>query len=281
MVDAFVTRLIAVAVLIVVAVLVLTWLVRRVEPRLAFFPFAGEDVTPRQFGVEFTALTIDTADGERLHAWHMPREDARAQVVYFHGNGGNLSLWADVLVGLWRQGFDVIALDYRGYGLSTGTPSEQGLYRDVDAMLARLDSDLRRRDVPVVYWGRSLGATMAAYAAARRAPDGVVLEAGFPDAVAVLEGNPVMRLLLVFSTYRFPTAAWMASVAVPTLVIHGDRDRVIPYRLGQRLYDALRGPKQFVSLPGGDHNDPEPSDPEIYWQAVHRFVGSLELRTRS
>jgi uncharacterized protein len=262
-------------VLIVVAIVVLVSGARLLEPWLAFFPFAGEDRTPRQLGTEFSAFTIDTADGERLRAWHLPRADAIAQVVYFHGNGGNLSVWADVLVGLWRERLDVVALDYRGYGLSTGRPTERGLYRDVDATIAHVDASLRRPDLPLIYWGRSLGTAMAGYAATRGQPEGVVLEAGFPSARALFDRNPVMLVLSAFATYRFATAEWMARVRIPTLVIHGDRDSVIPFRLGQRLYEALPGPKRFVAIPGGDHNDPAPADRALYWGAVRDFIASL------
>jgi fermentation-respiration switch protein FrsA (DUF1100 family) len=273
-------RMLAIIVLIVVAVLVLLWGVRQLEPRMAFFPFSGETVTPGQFGVEFTAVTIDTADGERLRAWHLPRADAFAQVVYFHGNGGNLSIWADVLIGLWRERLDVVAVDYRGYGLSSGRPSEQGLYRDADATIAYVDARRRRADLPLIYWGRSLGTAMASFAATRGRPDGVVLEAGFPSARALFDRNPVMLVLSAFSSYRFATAEWMAGVVAPTLIIHGDRDSVIAYRHGQRLYETLPGPKRFVTIPGGDHNDAAPADAARYWDAVRQFVASLNAAPR-
>jgi uncharacterized protein len=263
-------------VLLAVGFIVLRWGVRAIEPRLAFFPFAGEDRTPQQAGATFTPLIIETSDGERLRAWHLPRPDAIAQVVYFHGNGGNLSLWSDILAGLWSRRFDVIAVDYRGYGLSTGSPTEAGLYRDVDATLAHVQQKLRRRDVALIYWGRSIGAAMAAYGASRTAPDGIVLEAGFPTARAIFERNPVMLLLSVFASYRFATAEWMSGVSTPVLVIHGDADSIIPYRLGQRLYEGLRGRKRFVTIPGGDHNDASPTDPTLYWDAVNEFVSSLK-----
>lgn len=261
--------------LLVVIFALLLWGVRWLEPRFAFFPLTGEDTTPRDFGASFTELTIATSDGERLRGWHLPSPDAKAQIVYFHGNGGNLSMWADILVALVRRGFEVIAVDYRGYGVSTGTPSEQGLFRDAEATISYAHDRLRRRDVPIVYWGRSIGTAIAAYAASRRAPDGVVLEAGFPTARSILASNPVMFLLSLFATYRFATGEWMANVDVPALVIHGDRDSIIPYRLGQQLFDALPGPKRFVTIRGGDHNDPEPADPTVYWTAVDEFVKSL------
>ena len=259
-----------------VVVLAGLWLgVRAAEPRLAFFPFRGEDVTPERFGIRFEALDVRTADGETLRAWWLPHEAARAQVVYFHGNGGNLALWSPVLAGLHRRGFSVLAVDYRGYGLSTGRPSERGLYRDVDAALTLLGEARRDPRVPLVYWGRSLGTAVAAYAAARRAPDGVLLEAGFPDARALLRHMPVLWALSWFSSYRFPTARWMRDVRVPTLVIHGTEDTIVPFEVGEQLFAQLAGPKRFHAVPGGDHNDIAPRRPDEYWRAVDAFIAGL------
>ncbi len=261
-------------ILLIVAIGALFVLVRFYEAQLAFFPTRGETVTPASFGIPFTAETIPTADGERLRVWHLPVERARAQVLYFHGNGGNLSLWLDLLAQLPRHGFEVVAVDYRGYGLSTGAPSEAGLYRDVDAVL-EFFRRVRRVGVPAVYWGRSLGTTMAAYAAAVNKPDGVILESGFPSMRAVVRSNPLLWALSVFSSYQFPTAHWMARSQVPALVLHGDDDSVIPYDLGRELYAQLSGPKEFVTIEGGDHNDAAPPNPDKYWHAIETFTAAL------
>jgi fermentation-respiration switch protein FrsA (DUF1100 family) len=256
---------------LVVLIAALTLLVRAIEPSFAFFPSAGEDATPRDLGARFEAMTIPTADGERLHVWYLPATPARAFVVYFHGNGGNLSVWAPILGGLPRHGYSVLAFDYRGYGLSTGRPSERGLYRDVDAVI---DAAWRQHDprVPIVYWGRSLGTTMAAYAASTKPPDRVVLESGFPDARTLVRSSPLLAGLALFSTYRFPTSTFMHGVRAPVLVMHGDRDSVIPFRLGRALFDSLEGSKRFVTIHGGDHNDTAPPDEAAYWSAVHDFI---------
>lgn len=254
-------------------------LVRLLEPRLAFFPAAGEQMTPGDHGLAFTPLDVRTADGELLRAWWIPREAPLASVVYFHGNGGNLSLWSPVFAELHRHGYAVLAWDYRGYGSSTGRPSERGLYRDADAVVGLVRArGLDRAPAPLVYWGRSLGATVAAYAASVQAPDGIVLEAGFPSARELFERNPLMLGLSVFSSYRFPTAEWMSRVTAPTLVLHGTADTIIPFRMGERLYEGLPGPRRFHAIPGGDHNDLSPRDGEAYWEAVRTFVADLAAR---
>lgn len=255
------------------AVAALAVLVRVIEPRLAFFPARGESI-PADLGIRIEPATLDTQDGEHLRAWALPHANPRALVVYFHGNGGNLSGWLPILAGIHRHGFAVAAIDYRGYGASTGAPSERGLYRDVDAAL-EWTSGLAAPGTPVVYWGRSLGTTMAAYAATKRAPAGLILEAGFPSARAITRESPLLALLGLFSTYRFPTADYARSVQCPILVMHGDADRVIPFSLGRALHESLGGATRFVTIPGGDHNDVTPPHPDRYWQAVDDFIATL------
>ncbi len=252
--------------------------VRWVEPRMAFFPFPGEAETPRDFGVPFDALTIDTADGERLRAWKMTPpapQAARTRIVYFHGNGGNLSNWSPILTGVARRGHVVLAIDYRGYGVSTGTPTERGLYRDVEAAVTNA-WPTAAADIPLVYCGRSLGASMAAYGATVRKPDGVIVEAGFPSARAAVRSSPVLALLSLFASYRFPAGEFLNRANVPVLAMHGDRDRVIPFALGEELHREITAPKEFLVIRGGDHNDAVAPDPAAYWSAIERFIGRLK-----
>jgi fermentation-respiration switch protein FrsA (DUF1100 family) len=256
-------------------------LVRVAEPRLAFFPFEGEQITPARLGLRFDAVEVVTADGETLRAWWVPAGQRAPQVVYFHGNGGNLSVWSEVIAGLHRRGLSVLALDYRGYGLSTGRPSEQGLYRDAVAAASLFHARFRDEGAPVIYWGRSLGAAVAAWAAREIPPDGVILESGFPDVHTLLRGNPVMWALAWLSSYRFPAATWMQEVRVPALVLHGDADEVVPYAAGRALHARLGPRARFVTLPGGTHNEAEPPDAEVYWREIEAFVGSLPVGGRA
>ena len=254
---------------------VLMWLlVRWAEPRLAFFPTTGESETPRDFGVPFDPVTIETVDGERLRAWVMRAPAPRANVVYFHGNGANLSNWSPILSGIVQHGYSVFAFDYRGYGLSSGHPSERGLYRDVEAVIKHSQTG-QSELTPTIYWGRSLGATMAAYAANVQPPDGLILESGFVNARAAIRSSPILLVLSLFSSYGFPTAEFVNRAKRPVLVMHGNRDSVIPFALGQELFNRLTVPKQFVVIEGGDHNDDVPRDAQAYWSAVDRFSAGL------
>lgn len=262
-----------------VTLLVLKLLVWWLEPRMAFFPLAGVQQTPEAAGIPYRDLRIATADGETLHGWWLPREDARAQVVFFHGNGGNLSLWLDVPVEMWRRRLSVLAVDYRGYGASSGRPSERGLYRDAEATIGAFEQQVRQPGVPVVYWGRSIGAPVAAHAAALRAPDGLVLETPMPDVRSVLRTNPVLWVLSFLSSYRLPTSALLERVEAPLLVVHGDADEIVPFRAGRTVYErAPSARKTFVAIPGASHNDLHVVDPGAYWRAVDEFLASLPAR---
>ena len=257
--------------LAIAGVTVVAGLVRAVEPRFAFFPTRDEQATPADFGRPFEATTLETDDGERIRAWLLPSAAPRAVVVYFHGNGGNLSVWLPILAGIQRRGFTVAAIDYRGYGASTGRPSERGLYKDVDTAIAWA-SRIAAPGVPLVYWGRSLGTAMAAYAATRRRPDRLILEAGFPRARSLLRASPPLAVVSLFSSYRFPTADYARHAGCPILVLHGDADRVIPFEHGRALFDGLTEPKRFVTIRGGDHNDAVPPDQDAYWSAIASFL---------
>lgn len=264
------SALLTIVVLAAVLKLLAWWL----EPRMAFFPWAGVQQTPAAAGFEFTELRIPTADGETLHGWWMPHPEPRAQVIYWHGNGGNLSLWLDVLVDLRRRGFSVMAVDYRGYGGSTGRPSERGVYRDAEAAHPYFTQHLKREGTPVVVWGRSLGCAVASYAAAKVPPDALILESPFPDVRALFAGNPIMLGLSVFSTYRFPTTAHLQDYRGRLLVLHGEADSTIPISLGRQTFErAASADKVFVSLERADHNDLHAGH-VAYWREIDRFLGS-------
>ena len=122
----------------------------------------------------------------------------------------------------------------------------------------------------------TLGVAMAAYAGTVRAPDGMILESGFPDARSLVRASPLLAFLAVFSTYRFPSVEFLhrLSQPIPVLVMHGDDDHVVSIAHGRALFDAITAPKRFVSIRGGDHNDVAPSDPDAYWEAVGGFTRS-------
>jgi len=189
-------------------------------------------------------------------------------------------VWAPIVIGMAAHDCAVLAVDYRGYGLSTGRPTERGLYRDTAATVERFWQADPSTNVPMVYWGRSLGVAMASYAATLRRPDGLILESGFLNVRSLVRGRALLAVLAKLSSYRFPADEFLRRLgtSVPTLVLHGDADRVVPIGQGRALFEAIAGRKQFVSIRGGDHNDATPADPGIYWGAVSDFLEELRKR---
>jgi fermentation-respiration switch protein FrsA (DUF1100 family) len=247
-----------------------------IEPRMAFFPIPGVQETPATAGLKYQDVHIRTSDGETLHGWWLDHPEPRAQVIFWHGNGGNLSLWLDVPAALRRHGFSVLAVDYRGYGASTGAPSEKGVYLDADATVRDFHRRFRRPGVPVLYWGRSIGSTVAAASLSAGRPDGLILESPMPDARSVLRGNPILWALSFLSSYRFSTSGFLERYDGPLLVIHGDADSIIPYEAGRRVFAAApTSRKTFVTIAGADHNDPYVATSAHYWHGVDQFLAGL------
>jgi pimeloyl-ACP methyl ester carboxylesterase len=255
----------------VLALAVLKLFVTWLEPRAVFFPSLGEQETPARFGIRYTPLRLRAADGVEIAAWQLEPESPKADIVYFHGNGGNLSLWVPVFATLHGFGYRVLAIDYRGYGTSEGSPSERGIYADAEAA-ARHAAAHRDPKRPLIYWGRSLGGPVAAWAARAFPPDALVLESTFPDKGSVLRRNPVMRILNMFSSYRLDTLDYLRGFTKPVLIIHAERDSVIPFRLGRELFERLEAPKTFVILEEGDHNDLYEAGNAQYWKPIRAFI---------
>ena len=269
-------RILVLGVVMVAAV----WaLVLWVQPRMAFFPTPGVQRTPEAAGLPYATVQVATSDGVMLHGWWMEHPSPRGQVIYWHGNGGNLALWLDVLADIRRHDFSILAVDYRGYGASGGNPSEKGIYRDADAAIEHFTKGLRRDGVPTIYWGRSLGSVVASYAASRSSPDALILESAFPDARSLFASNPLMLGLSALSTYRFSTSTHLEGYGGPLLVVHGDADSLIPFAGGRTVFERAASPqKTFVSLRGADHNEVYARRPD-YWPAIDQFI-ALATRPR-
>ncbi len=261
---------------LLVGVTAVKLLVGVLEPHLTFFPLRGLTSTPQKAGIPYQEMMIPTRDGEDVHTWVLYHPEARAEVVFFHGNGGNLSLWLNFLLELYQQSLTVLALDYRGYGKSTGSPTEAGLYEDTAASVHHFWDHVHRPSSPVLYWGRSLGGVMAAYATTVRKPDGLVLEATFSDKGSLLHHYPLLRILATFSRYRFPTAEFLRDLDRPVLVIHGTHDEVVPFAEGQKLFHQLNTEKYFYEIRGADHGNLHLIEPEHYQAEVEKFIEKLE-----
>jgi uncharacterized protein len=211
--------------------------------------------TPAAAGLRFADIALRTEDGERLHGWWIPATGpAIGHVLLCHGNGGNVGDRIPHIALLTAAGFDVLAFDYRGYGRSSGRPSERGTYCDAraarDALLRQDGVDAAR----VLYLGESLGGAVALAIALEGPPAGLMLQSTFTSVRAMARLHyPFLPSALVPDAY--PSLRLIRRLRAPLLVLHGDRDRIVPLAHGRALCEAAPGPKRIEVLPGADHND--------------------------
>lgn len=245
------------------------------EDRFIYFPTEEITATPADAGLEFEEVYFDTDDGLSLHGWWIPGRTGDATLLWFHGNGGNLSDRVGILELLHAElDVGVFIFDYRGYGRSEGSPSERGLYTDARAALeaATASSGAEARDI--VLYGQSLGAAVAVELATERESRAVVLEAPFtsvPDMARHHYGwLPVAPLLRT----DFDSESRIAGIDASLLMLQGNQDEIVPVNLGRRLFDAAREPKEFVTIDGAGHNDIYLMDG--YVAALRSFLRSLE-----
>jgi len=199
-----------------------------------------------------TAHTLATADGQSIQAWYAPASPGRSLIVYFHGNGGQIAHRVGRFNLLTAGGDGVLAVSYRGYGGSSGSPTEQGLIEDGRAAYAfAIEQGYAPQNI--VLFGESLGSGVAVALAAEKRVGGVLLEAPFSSTVDVAATVYWMFPLRLLMLDQFPSDRRIAQVSAPLLIVHGDRDQVVPLRFGQRLYDVAREPKTLLKIPGGGH----------------------------
>ena len=202
---------------------------------------------------EAEEVVLDTSDGERVIVWHVPPRGQKPVVLYFHGNGASLRWRVDRFRTLTSDGTGLVALSYRGYGGSSGSPTEPGLLSDASAAYAFALT--RYPPARIVLWGESLGSGVAVALAAEKPVGHMVLESPFTSAVDVGAGRYWFVPVRLLMKDQFRSDLRIGKVTAPVLVLHGERDRIVPIVLGERLYAMINAPKRFVRFPDAGHND--------------------------
>lgn len=226
------------------------------QDNFIFFPeMPGRqlEATPKAINLDYEDVRVETEDGVSLHGWFIPAEEAKVTLLFCHGNAGNISHRLESIALFNSLGLNVLIFDYRGYGQSTGTISEAGLYLDIHAMWQEL-TDIKGIDPRnIVIFGRSLGAAVASQLATKVRPGGVILESAFasvPDMAARLYPFLPARIL---ARYQLNNMQHVKSIQSPLLVIHSADDEIIPYSQGQKVFETAHEPKSFLRI-RGSHN---------------------------
>jgi hypothetical protein len=261
--------------LAVVAGLVLAAVfIRVIENRLIYFPprYPQGFSPPENYGLQLEEVWITTEDGVRLNAWFLPDSASPKVLLWFHGNAENIGMGLAQMKAFARLGINVLALDYRGYGKSEGSPDEAGVYRDAEAAYRYLVERRHFEPQNVYVYGHSLGGTVAIDLASRHSCGGLIVQSSFTTGREMARRMFLIPLFEYIPKSRFDSLAKIARVRAPVLIVHGTRDETIPFSMGRRLYEAAPEPKWFFPIEGGGHNDLLEVGREPYLDRLRAFI---------
>lgn len=226
-------------------------LVRYIELTSIFYPMRQVEVTPKVIGLDYEEVYLKTEDGLLLNGWLIKKSEATTTVIFFHGNAGNISHRLDKISVFYQLGLNIFIIDYRGYGKSQGRPSEQGLYKDGRAAYDYIKS---RKDLgdKIIAYGESLGSAAAIDLCLSRKPNGLIIDSAFTSAKEMAKTiYPFVPSFLIFS--RFDSISKVKEIKIPKLFIHSINDEIVPFSLGEKLFNLASPPKELLKIIGG-HN---------------------------
>lgn len=250
--------------------------------RFIFIPKTDIGATPAKYGIDYQEIWFQARDGVQLNGWFVPGDNDKPLVLFFHGNAGNLSDNLEYLNMLHGDRFPVFIFDYRGFGKSEGEPlHEEDLYQDARGALSYLAGQ-GRPPGGMIFFGQSLGSAVALQMALETKPAGLVMESSFTSMEeAVKSIAPVAYYTFGWwsLTMHFDNLAKISRLQVPLLLIHGDRDGVLPVRMTRQLYARAVAPKMLLVIRGGGHCDSFKADGTAYLAAWSNYLNLMSART--
>ncbi len=238
---------------IVGAYVLIAFLLYLFQDRILFPASRHMDRDPSVYGWDYEEVRL-AVNGEETFGWYIPLQEHRGVVLFSHGNAGNLAGRLESISLLRSFGFSVLAYDYGGYGFSTGRPSEQRCYADIQAMWDYLTQTRGIEAREILLFGRSLGGAPTAELARHVEAGGVILESAFLSVADVARHNPLLRTMTWAIRHRFENKHKVATIGSPLLIIHGPADEVIPFENGVGLFERASEPKSFLEISGAHNN---------------------------
>ncbi|MBU2540342.1 MAG: alpha/beta hydrolase [Candidatus Omnitrophica bacterium] len=260
-------------VFIVSFILFLVFYTRYIEKRSIFFPFKEIEVTPQDIGLGFEEVNLKTPDGENIHGWYVPAGANKKVLLFLHGNGGNISHRLEKIAIFNEIGITTFIIDYRGYGRSTGRPTEDGIYLDAHTAYNYLVKEKGITADEIIVFGESLGAQAAIDLAGKERIAALIIEAAFTSAKDMARAIYPF-LPTIFLSVRFDSAAKIPNIDCHKLIIHSRNDEIVPFKLGKKLYEKARQPKEFLEIIGA-HNNAVFDSKELFAARVKEFINKL------
>jgi fermentation-respiration switch protein FrsA (DUF1100 family) len=251
--------------------------IRHFENSFIYFPprYPEGFIPAHAFPLPVEDVWLTTQDNVRLNAWYLTSPGSGKALLWFHGNAENIGHGLGQAVFYSRLGVNVLAVDYRGYGRSEGSPNETGVYRDADAAYDYLVQVRHVRPKNIIVFGHSLGGAVAIDLASRRECGGLIVESSFTSVRDMARRTFRIPLFEYLPKSRFDSLAKIGQVQAPILILHGTRDEIVPFSMGQRLFTAAPEPKFFFPVEGAGHNDVIEMGGDQLFQRFESFLNSL------
>jgi fermentation-respiration switch protein FrsA (DUF1100 family) len=249
----------------------------KVENFFIFYPSKPFDLTPETLRLEYKDIYFTAEDGTQLNGWFFPLGKDDLVVLHFHGNAGNISHRLDLISQFLQRKLQVFIIDYRGFGRSGGSPSEGGLYKDG---LAAYDYLVQQEGIlpsQIVVHGHSIGAAVAIEVALNRRVKSVILESAFTSTRDMAKTMPLFLPLSLFLPTNYNNLEKISRLRVPMLIVHGDKDEIVPFSMGERLFKAAKEPKFFYRVKGAEHNDAFVVGGDEYFRVLADFAAKMRI----
>jgi len=230
-------------------------------------------ITPKAIGLPYEEIYFKTSDNIRLHSWFISDDKAGFTIIFCHGNAGNISHRLEKITLFHNMGLNVFIFDYRGYGKSEGTPSESGLYKDVDAAYKYLTEEQGISGDNIILYGESIGGAVAINLAAKSDVGALITEETFTSTKDMARiYYPFMPHFIISS--KLDSVSKIKNIKSPKLIIHSVDDEIVPFRLGEKLFDAAGPPKKFLKI-RGSHNTCFLDSKEQFTEGIRSFLREI------
>ena len=247
--------------------------IRYIERHSIFYPMKEIPSTPEAAGLLYEDVYFKTSDNKLLNGWFIPNENAKLTLLFCHGNAGSISHRLEKILIFHNQGLNVFIFDYRGYGKSQGSPSERGLYKDSFAALSYLTDKRGISKDDIILYGESLGGAVAIDLASKVKLRALITEETFTSIKDLATIAYPFMPKFIFSS-KFNAIDKIKEVESPKLIIHSTDDEIVPFYLGEKLFNAAKSPKEFLKI-RGSHNTAFFDSDQKFKEGIRAFLNSL------